>query len=181
MTPALIASLEPWTLGGQMIEEVTFDDATWTRGTARFEGGTPPIAEVIGLGAAVRFLTRVGMTSIETYEHDVTSYALHALQQIDGISIYGLPSDDPTVRSGVISFSIEGLHPHDLATLLDRDQIAVRAGHHCAQPLMRRLGVTGTLRLSIGITSTRPDIDRLIDALLRARSLLQPIQNGALS
>lgn len=178
LTPALIATLEPWTLGGQMIEEVTYDDATWTRGTARFEGGTPPIAEVIGLGAAARLLTKTGMPSIEQHEHDLTTYALHALQSIDGITIFGPQTDDPTMRSGVISFAIDGLHPHDLATLLDRDHIAVRAGHHCAQPLMRRLGVTGTLRLSIGITTTREDIDRLIDALTRARSILQPQRKG---
>jgi len=148
---------------------VTLTGSTWNDLPWKFEGGTSQIAEAVGLGVAVDYLEGLGMEAVREHERALTAYALQRLAETDGVSVPGPPDADR--RGGVISFAIDGMHPHDIAELLDRDNVCVRAGHHCAQPLMRALGVPATARASFGPYNQRADVDALIESIVRARSV----------
>ncbi|MBI4728488.1 MAG: cysteine desulfurase [Acidobacteria bacterium] len=165
--PELLEEMDPFLGGGEMIREVWFERATWNEIPYKFEGGTPAIASSIGLGAAVDYLRDLGMGSVRAHEVGLTRRALEALSAIEGLTIHG-PAD-PERRGGVISFWLDDVHPHDLATILDADGLAIRAGHHCAQPLMRRLGVPATARASFYVYNTLEDVEALAVALQSAR------------
>jgi cysteine desulfurase/selenocysteine lyase len=162
----LLEEMPPFHGGGEMIREVWADRATYNEIPYKFEAGTPNIAQAVGMGAAVEYLEDLGMEAVRRHEVEIASYALERLRDA-GATIYG-PSD-PAERGAVISFNIEGVHPHDLATILDQEGICIRAGHHCAQPLMRRLGVPATSRASFYVYNTREEVDLLVDALDGAR------------
>ncbi|MEE8146273.1 MAG: cysteine desulfurase [Longimicrobiales bacterium] len=166
--PGLLEEMEPFLGGGEMIKRVTLDDATWNDVPWKFEAGTPNIADVIGLGAAIDYLNDLGMENVRAHELEITEYGLRRLRQMEEVTIYGPP--DPADRGGVISFNYPDLHPHDVGTVLDRHGVAVRAGHHCAQPLMRHLGVSGTVRASFYVYNTLEEVDVLVDALGQARA-----------
>ena len=159
----LLAELPPFLGGGEMIETVTMERSTFAKPPHRFEAGTPPIAEAVGLGAAVDYLSEIGMDAIAEHERQITGYALEHLQQIDGLTIIG-PAE-PIDRGGAVSFTLDGIHPHDVAQLLDSRGVAVRAGHHCAKPAHRRFGVQSTARASFYLYTTQQEIDALVDAL----------------
>ncbi|WP_188454029.1 cysteine desulfurase [Virgibacillus oceani] len=159
-----LESMEPVEFGGEMIDFVNLYDSTWKELPWKFEGGTPIIAGAIGLGAAIDFLNDVGMENIADHEHKLAAYALEKLRTIDGISIYG-----PEERAALVTFNLDDVHPHDTATALDAEGIAVRAGHHCAQPLMKWLNVTATARASFYLYNTEEDIDVLVDGLLKTK------------
>lgn len=160
----LLNQMEPVEFGGEMIDFVDLYDSTWKELPWKFEGGTPIIAGAIGLGAAMDFLHQVGMDNIIDHEQQIADYAINQLSEIEGISIYG-----PERRAGLVTFNIEGVHPHDTATVLDAEGIAVRAGHHCAQPLMKWLDVTATARASFYLYNDENDIDRLVKGIKRAK------------
>ena len=162
----ILESMEPFLRGGEMVLEVTYEDASWNSLPMRFEAGTPNIADAVGMGAAVDYLSAIGMKSIRQHEVDITSYALDAIKAINGLDHYG--PDDMSQRGGVISFNSPGVHPHDLGTFLDRLGIAVRTGHHCTMPLMRMLGVPATTRASFYLYNTKSEVDVLIDGLTEA-------------
>ena len=155
--------LEPAWGGGEMIKEVWIDHAQWNDLPWRFEPGTPPIAGAVGLHAAVEYLGKLGMERVHAHEQALTAQCLDALARIPGVTIYG--PHNPELKGAVVAFNIEGLHPHDGAALLDQRGIAVRAGHHCAQPLMKRLGIVGTLRASFSVYNTAADVERLAHAV----------------
>lgn len=161
----LLEQMAPWQGGGGMIAQVTWAETTWAPPPARFEAGTPPIAEAVGLAAAVEYLVGLGMESIGIHERELTGYLSEQLQGVEGLTVYGTAPG----RIGVASFRLADVHPHDLATVLDTEGVAVRAGHHCAQPLMEHLGVNATVRASLGLYSTRTDVDQLVGALEAAR------------
>lgn len=163
----LLENMEPIEFGGEMIDFVDLYDSTWKELPWKFEGGTPIIAGAIGLGAAIDFLEEVGLQNIEAHEHNLAAYALEKMSTIEGITIYG--PKDPSKRAGVITFNIEDVHPHDVATVLDAEGIAVRAGHHCAQPLMRWLKASATARASFYLYNTEKDIDRLVEGLIKTK------------
>jgi cysteine desulfurase / selenocysteine lyase len=148
---------------------VSFEGATWNELPFKFEAGTPPIAEAVGLGAAVEYLSALGMQRVRAHERDLTGYMLARLQEVPGLRFVGPPEAER--RGGLVSFTIEGIHPHDVAELANRGGACIRAGHHCAQPLMRRLGVGATARASVGVYNEREDIDALVDALLAGREV----------
>jgi cysteine desulfurase/selenocysteine lyase len=162
--------LEPAFGGSEIIKEVWLDRVTWNDLPWRFEPGTPPIAGAIGLGAAVAYLEGLGLEAIRADDERLVGEALARLGDVEGLELYGPP--EPGHRVGVVSFNLPGVHPHDLAAALDMDGIAVRAGHHCAQPLMRRLGVVGTTRASFGVYTTSEDLAALADGLRRAHGVL---------
>lgn len=164
----LLEMMPPYQGGGDMIEKVTFDKTTYNVPPIKFEAGTPIIAEAIALGEALRYINSVGIESIAEYEHDLTQYALEKLRTIPGITIYG-----PENRGSIISFNLHNAHPLDVGTLLDLRGIAVRTGHHCAQPLMARLGIPGTVRASFSFYNTREEVDAFIDALREIIPLLK--------
>jgi cysteine desulfurase/selenocysteine lyase len=164
----LLEAMEPFNLGGHMIRKVQFEETTWGDLPHKFEAGTSPIAEAVGFGAAVDYLTNVGLDAIEQHEHDLVAYALERLADVRGIRLYG-PA--PERRAGIVSFNMEGIHPHDVAQVLDWEGVAIRAGHHCCQPLMARLGVAATNRASFYLYTLPEEIDRLVDGLLRARKV----------
>jgi cysteine desulfurase / selenocysteine lyase len=164
----LLEEMEPFNLGGHMIRKVQFEGTTWGDLPHKFEAGTAPIAEAVGFGAAVDYLTEVGLDAVEQHEHDLVAYALERLADVPGIQLYGPPPDR---RAGIVSFNMEGIHPHDVAQVLDWEGVAIRAGHHCCQPLMARLGVAATNRASFYLYTVRDEIDRLTDGLLRARKV----------
>jgi cysteine desulfurase/selenocysteine lyase len=153
-----------------MISDVTFEGARWNDLPWKFEAGTPPIAQAIGLAAAVTYLQELGMEAIQTYEHTLVSYALEQLRQVRPIEIYGPEAE---ARGGVISFNLPGLHPHDIASILDQQGVAIRGGHHCAMPLMRTMGVNGTCRASFYIYNTTAEIDVFIKSLGEAKRILR--------
>lgn len=159
-----LEQMEPVEFGGEMIDFVELYDSTWKELPWKFEGGTPIIAGAIGLGAAIDFLEQVGLDAIAAHEHELAQYALERLAGIDGVTVYG-----PKERAGLVTFNIEGVHPHDVATVLDAEGVAIRAGHHCAQPLMKWLGVTATARASFYLYNTKEEIDRFIAALQKAK------------
>ena len=156
----LLNDLPPFLFGGSMIEHVTMTDATWAEAPKRFEAGVPNMAQVVGLGAALKYLENVGMDSIHQHEEELTSYLLAELGKIEGIAIVG-PLDS-SMRGGIVSFTVEGIHPHDLGQYLDSSGIAVRTGHHCAWPLTRALGVPATTRASLYLYNDHSDIDALV-------------------
>ncbi len=164
----LLQSMPPYQGGGDMIEQVSFEGTTYKPAPARFEAGTPAIVEVIGLGAALDYLTGIGMAAIHAQEQALKDYALPALAAVPGLTFYGAGVQ----KAGIFSFTASWGHPSDISMILDQQGIAVRAGHHCCQPLMKRLGVEGTIRASLGLYSTRADIDALVKGLEKARSLL---------
>jgi cysteine desulfurase / selenocysteine lyase len=150
-----------------MILEVWLDHATYNEIPHKFEAGTQPFAQAVGLGAAVDYLNDLGMEEVRKHEIEITAYALEQLSGIEGLTIHG--PKDPAKRGGVISFWMDDVHPHDLATIVDTEGVAVRAGHHCAQVLMRRLGVPATTRASFYVYNTNEDVDALVAAVATAR------------
>ena len=168
-TPEILESLSPTRFGGEMIETVTLDDATWADVPHRFEAGTPNVAAAAAFPAALDLLDEATLERVRTHEIQLTAYALEALRDLGGLRIFG--PEDPVARSGLVAFHDPGVHPHDLAQMLDARGVAVRAGHHCAQPLHRRLGVVATARASFGLYNSHDDVDALIDALRHAREV----------
>ncbi|SUN48317.1 cysteine desulfurase [Streptococcus equi subsp. equi] len=164
---ALLNQMNPVEFGGEMIDFVYEQEATWKPLPWKLEAGTPHIAGAIGLGAAISYLDAIGMDQVHAHEADLVAYTLPRLQAIAGLTVYGPERADE--RSGVLAFNIDGLHPHDLATALDYEGVAVRAGHHCAQPLHKYLGLHSTVRASFYLYNTREDCDRLIEAILKAK------------
>jgi cysteine desulfurase / selenocysteine lyase len=164
----LLAKMEPFNLGGHMIRAVNIDETTWGDVPAKFEAGTQPIAEAVGFGAAVDYLEEVGLEAIEQYEHELVAYALERMADVPGITMYG-PA--PEHRAGIVSFNLDGIHPHDVSQVLDYDGVAIRAGHHCCQPLMQRLGVAATNRASFYLYTIPEEIDRLVEGLHKARKV----------
>lgn len=161
-----LKQMEPIEYGGDMIDFVGLQESTWTDIPVKFEAGTPLIAEAFGLHAAIDYLESLGLDNIAAYEHELTSYAYEQMSAIDGLEIYG---PGPDQRAGLITFNLEGVHPHDLATALDADGIAIRAGHHCAQPLMKWLKQSATARASFYIYNTREEVDLLVESLNKAK------------
>jgi cysteine desulfurase/selenocysteine lyase len=159
----LLAELPPFLGGGEMIETVTMERSTFAKPPHRFEAGTPPIAQAVGLGAAVDYLTSIGMDNVSAHEREITAYALDALQQIGGLTVVG--PKDATDRGGAVSFTLDGVHPHDVAQLVDARGVAVRAGHHCAKPAHQRFGIQSTTRASFYLYTTTDEIDALVEAL----------------
>ena len=164
----LLESMEPFNLGGHMIRRVTFEKTTWGELPHKFEAGTAPIAEAVGLGAAIDYLDGIGMEAIEAHEHELLVYALDQLAAVKGIVLYG---PLPERRAGIVSFNIDGIHPHDVAQVLDMEGVAIRAGHHCCQPLMDRLGVVATNRASFYLYTLPEEIDRLVEGLHRVHKV----------
>jgi cysteine desulfurase/selenocysteine lyase len=163
----ILEQMEPFLTGGDMIASVDFEGATWNELPFKFEAGTPPIAEAVGLAAAVDYLLRLGMERVREHERELTGYMLERLREIPGLRIVGPP--EPENRGGLASFTIEGMHAHDIAELANRGGVCIRAGHHCAQPLMRCLGVGATARASVGVYNDRADVDALVEALIAGR------------
>ncbi|AYK65216.1 cysteine desulfurase [Bacillus subtilis subsp. subtilis] len=161
---ALLENMEPAEFGGEMIDFVGLYESTWKELPWKFEAGTPIIAGAIGLGAAIDFLEAIGLDEISRHEHKLAAYALERFRQLDGVTVYG-----PEERAGLVTFNLDDVHPHDVATVLDAEGIAVRAGHHCAQPLMKWLDVTATARASFYLYNTEEEIDKLVEALQKTK------------
>jgi cysteine desulfurase/selenocysteine lyase len=159
--------MPPYQGGGDMIASVTFAETTYKEPPYRFEAGTPPITEVIGLGAAIDYVASVGMSRIARHEEELLAYATEKLSHIQGLHIIGTSAH----KSGIISFVMDQAHPHDIGTILDRCGVAIRAGHHCAQPLMEHLGLVATARASFGLYTVPEDIDALVTALDKVREI----------
>ncbi len=164
----LLDDMPPFLGGGDMIKEVSLESSTWNDLPWKFEAGTPSIAEAIGMGVAVDYLDGVGMSAIHRHEQEIARYALEALSSVGGLTLYGPPAE---MRGGVTTFNIPGVHPHDLATILDSEGVAIRAGHHCAQPLMRRYKVPATARASFYLYNTQAEVDVLIRGLEKAKAI----------
>jgi cysteine desulfurase/selenocysteine lyase len=160
-------AMPPFLSGGDMIESVSFEKTTFARAPAKFEAGTPDIAGVIGLGAAIDYVEALGLDHIAAYEHELLGYATAALEAIPGLRLIGTAPE----KASVLSFMLDGVHPHDIGTVLDQEGIAIRAGHHCAQPVMERFGLAATARASLAFYNTREDVDALVRALNRVREL----------
>jgi cysteine desulfurase / selenocysteine lyase len=167
----LLEEMPPFIGGGSMIRKVSKELITWADLPAKFEGGTPAIGEAIGFGAAVRWLDELGLPGVHAAEMELTSYALERIAEVPGLTVFGPPAGDD--RGGIVSFAMEGVHAHDISEILDRHGVAVRAGHHCAQVLMQRLGVPATTRASLAVYNTRAEVDRLIDGLLDVRRVFE--------
>ena len=163
----LLEAAEPWQGGGDMIRTVSFEESTWNELPYKFEAGTPNIAGAVGLGAAIGFMTELGMDAIAAHEHEVLTYATERLGELDGIRIIGTAPE----KAGILSFVVEGVHPHDVGTIVDQHGVAIRAGHHCAMPLMRRYRVPATSRASLALYNTRPDVDALVEGLHRVKEI----------
>lgn len=170
----ILNQMNPIEFGGEMIDFVYEQEATWKELPWKFEAGTPNIAGAIALGAAVDYLSALGMENIHAYEQELVDYVLPKLQAIDGLTVYG--PEDPSQHAGVIAFNIDGLHPHDVATALDYEGVAVRAGHHCAQPLINHLGISSAARASFYIYNTKEDCDKFVEAILATKEFF----NGTL-
>ncbi|QZO00084.1 cysteine desulfurase [Chenggangzhangella methanolivorans] len=164
---AALNALPPFNGGGEMIRDVTEDNVTYGDPPHRFEAGTPPIVQAIGLGAALDYMRGVGLEAIAAHEAKLGAYAMERLSRINAVKIFGHARD----KGAIVAFNVEGAHAHDVATVLDRSGVAVRAGTHCAQPLLKRLGVTSTCRASFALYNTTDEVDRLADALVKARDL----------
>jgi cysteine desulfurase/selenocysteine lyase len=164
----ILEAMSPYQFGGDMIEYVREEESTWNVLPHKFEAGTPNVGDAIGLAAACDYLDSIGMDEIAAHERALVRLATERLSQIEGLHVYGPP---PSERSGVVSFTVADIHPHDLATVLDQDGVCIRAGQHCAQPLMRRLGVAATARASFYVYSDEADVDALVASLLRAQAL----------
>jgi cysteine desulfurase/selenocysteine lyase len=165
---ALLDTMEPAHFGGSMIRSVGLENTTWADLPDKLEGGTPNIVGAIGLGVAVDYLENVGMSAIQDHECKLSAYAVNRLEEIPGVTVHGPGAEKE--RGAVVSFTVDGLHPHDVGTVLDGEGIAIRAGHHCAQPLMRKLCVPATARASAYIYNTTDDIDRLVEGVLKAQA-----------
>jgi cysteine desulfurase/selenocysteine lyase len=165
----LLEQMPPFLGGGDMIRKVQEQTSTFAELPWKFEAGTSPIVEVVGLGAAVGFVTRLGMEAVRAHEREITGYALERLVELPGVRIHG--PRDPDARGALVSFTLEGVHPHDVAEILGREGVCVRASHHCAQPLMRALGIPASVRVSFAVHNTRADVDRLIDGLGSVRAI----------
>ncbi len=165
----LLEAMAPFNLGGEMIRSVGFDKTTFNELPYKFEAGTPAIAEAVGFGAAIDYISEIGLPAIEQHEHELTAYAMGRLGEIDWVRMFGPPADR---RAGIVSFDVEGVHPHDVAQILDWDGVAVRAGHHCTQPLMTRLGVAATTRASFYLYSIQEEVDRLVTGLHKVKKSL---------
>jgi cysteine desulfurase/selenocysteine lyase len=164
----LLEAMEPFLVGGHMIRSVKADVTTWGELPHKFEAGTAPMAEAVGFGAAIDYLNEIGFDAIERHEHELASYALDRLADVPGLTSYGPPADR---RAGIVSFNLEGVHPHDVAQVLDFEGVAIRAGHHCCQPLMQKLGVAATNRASFYVYTVPEEIDRLVDGLHKVRKV----------
>jgi cysteine desulfurase / selenocysteine lyase len=162
----LLERMSPFELGGEMIRSVSLERTTWNELPHKFEAGTPPIAQAVGLGAAIDYLNEIGLEAIEAHEAELTEYALRKLADEPGVTVYGPPAER---RGGIISFAVAGAHPHDVAQILGGQGVAVRAGHHCTQPLMRRLGVAATTRASFYLYTLPEEVDRLVEGLDKVR------------
>ena len=169
----LLENMEPIEFGGEMIDFVHLQESTWKELPWKFEGGTPIIAGAVGLGAAIDFLNEVGLDNIAEHEHRLAAYALEKMSAVEGMTIYG--PLDAAKRAGLITFNIEEVHPHDVATVLDAEGIAVRAGHHCAQPLMRWLKASATARASFYFYNTEEDIDKLVEGLVKTKEYFSDV------
>ena len=167
----LLEEMPPFIGGGSMIRKVSKELITWADLPAKFEGGTPAIGEAVGFGAAVRWLDQLGLPAAHAAEAELTTYALERIAEVPGLTVFGPPAGDD--RGGIVSFAMAGVHAHDVSEILDRHGVAVRAGHHCAQVLMQRLGVPATTRASFAVYSTRAEVDRLIDGLLDTRRVFE--------
>jgi cysteine desulfurase/selenocysteine lyase len=167
----LLEEMPPFIGGGSMIRKVSKELITWADLPAKFEGGTPAIGEAIGFGAAVSWVQQLGLPAVHAAEVELASYALERLAEIPDLTVFGPPAGDD--RGGIISFAIDGVHAHDVSEILDRHGVAVRAGHHCAQVLMQRLGVPATTRASLAVYNTRAEVDRLVDGLLDVRRVFE--------
>jgi cysteine desulfurase / selenocysteine lyase len=165
----LLEEMPPFIGGGSMIRKVSKELITWADLPAKFEGGTPAIGEAIAFGEAVRWLDELGLPGIHAAEAELTSYALGRIAEVPGLTVFGPPAGDD--RGGIVSFAMDGVHAHDVSEILDRHGVAVRAGHHCAQVLMQRLGVPATTRASFAVYNTRDEVDRLIEGLLDTRRI----------
>jgi cysteine desulfurase/selenocysteine lyase len=165
----LLEEMPPFLGGGSMIKAVEDDHSTWAAVPAKFEAGTPAIAEGVGIGAAADYLAALGMDAVRAHEVEITAYALERVAALDGVTVYGPAGAGE--RGSLVSFSVEGIHPHDLAELCNREAVCIRAGHHCAQPLMRRLGVPATARASFSVYNTTAEVDRLVAALENAKRI----------
>jgi len=164
----LLLAMEPFLTGGHMISSVRLEKTTWGELPHKFEAGTAPMAEAVGLGAAIDYLQAVGFDAIAAHEHELAEYALGRLSELDGMTLYGPPADR---RAGIVSFNVEGIHPHDVAQILDMQGVAIRAGHHCCQPLMHKLGVAATNRASFYLYTVREEIDQLVEGLHTVRKV----------
>ncbi len=164
---ALLDAMPPWQGGGGMIQSVTFEETTYAPVPARFEAGTPPIAQVVGFGAALEYLGGLNREQVDAHEADLLAYATDQLLRLPRVRVFAATAE----RVSVLSFMLDGIHPHDVGTVLDLHGVAVRASHHCAQPLMRRLGVPGTVRASFGLYNTRSEVDALIEGLREVRQV----------
>jgi cysteine desulfurase/selenocysteine lyase len=164
---ALLQEMSPFELGGSMIRKVTLEESTWADLPYKFEAGTPPIAEAYGLGIAIDYLNDVGLEAIERHEHQLTEYALARLDELPYVRVLGPPADR---RAGIVSFAVDGVHPHDVAQILDGEGVAVRAGHHCTQPVMTHYGLTATTRASFYLYTLPEEIDRLVEGLAKVHA-----------
>jgi cysteine desulfurase/selenocysteine lyase len=164
----ILEDMKPFITGGNMVQEVKLRESKWGELPWRFEAGTPAIEEGIALGTAIDYLKNIGMESIQNYERQIVAYAMERLSEIDGIEIYGPSSEQ---RGGLVSFNLAGIHPHDIAAALDYDGIAIRAGHHCAQPLHEKLGIKASARASFYLYNTMEEVDRLVDGLHKAKKV----------
>jgi cysteine desulfurase/selenocysteine lyase len=164
----LLERMEPFLTGGHMINSVRLEKTTWGELPHKFEAGTAPMAEAVGFGAAIDYLQAVGFDAIEAHEHELAAYALGRLSELDGITLYGPPADR---RAGIVSFNLDDVHPHDVAQILDMNGVAVRAGHHCCQPLMQKLGVPATNRASFYLYTVQEEIDQLVEGLHSVRKV----------
>ncbi len=164
---ALLEAMPPYQGGGDMILSVTFEKTTYNRLPYKFEAGTPDIAGVIGLGAAIEYVSGLGIENIGAYEHDLLEYATAAVSSIAGLKIIGTAKE----KAGVLSFTLENIHPHDIGTILDREGIAIRTGHHCSQPVMKRFGVDSTARASFAMYNTKHEVDALVRGIEKVKEV----------
>ena len=165
---ALLKSMRPFNGGGEMIREVARDTISYADPPARFEAGTPPIIEAVGLAAAIDYVSALDRAAVAAHEHDLLAYATEQVKELNWVRGIGEAKD----KGAILSFETDGMHAHDVATILDREGVAVRAGHHCAQPLMERFGVSSTTRASFALYNTREEVDVFVAALKKARTIL---------
>jgi cysteine desulfurase/selenocysteine lyase len=161
----VLDSMPPYQYGGDMVDTVTYEKTTFNEPPFRFEAGTPAIVQAIGLGKAVSYMQALGMENITAHEQELTDYATEQLNNIDGLKIIGQAKD----KGGVFSFNVEGMHPQDLAFILDKEGVSIRTGHHCAQPIVNRMGYESLARASLGLYSTKEDVDSLVSAIQKAQ------------
>jgi cysteine desulfurase / selenocysteine lyase len=165
----LLEAMSPFNLGGEMIRSVSLEKTTWNELPYKFEAGTPAIAEAYGFGIAIDYLSEIGLDAIERHEHELVAYAMGRLAELEWVTVYGPPADR---RAGIVSFNVDGVHPHDVSQVLDWEGVAVRGGHHCTQPLMAKLGVAATTRASFYLYSIPEEIDRLVEGLHKVKKSL---------